>query len=74
MINRSLAVASLPSPADNIRPNAVSLIWDRDTASMPLPSNDTVSKDTPIITHCVSFSLVILNIIFKFKIIGPIVM
>ena len=56
MINRSLAVASLPSPADNIRPNAVSLIWDRDTASMPLPSNDTVSKDTPIITHCVSFS------------------
>ena len=73
MINRSLAVASLPSPADNIRPNAVSLIWDRDTASMPLPSNDTVSKDTPIITHCVSFSNYFKSS-FKFKIKGPIVM
>ena len=44
---KSLAVASLPS--DGFRPQAQSLIYDRDTKSMPLPD---VEKNTPIITHC----------------------
>lgn len=44
---KSLAVAGLPS--ESFRPQAVSLIYDRDTSSMPLPE---VQKDTPIITHC----------------------
>lgn len=44
---KSLAVAGLPS--ESFRPQAVSLIYDRDTSSMPLPE---VEKDTPIITHC----------------------
>ena len=46
---KSLAVAGLPTK--EYRPQAISLIWDRDTNSMPLPPND-VPKDTPIITHC----------------------
>lgn len=45
---KSLAVAALPTP--ETRPQAVSLIWDRTTDSMPLP--ETEAKDTPIITHC----------------------
>lgn len=45
---KSLAVAPLPSPP-NVRPQAVHLIYDRDTESMPLPEAE---KDTPIITHC----------------------
>jgi rhodanese-related sulfurtransferase len=46
---QSFAVAGLPSP--DKRPNAMNLIWDRDANTMPdLP--ETVSKDTPIITHC----------------------
>lgn len=44
---KSLAVAALPS--DDNRPQAVSLIYDRETSSLPLPD---VDKDTPIITHC----------------------
>ncbi len=44
---KSLAVAALPS--DTNRPQAVSLIYDRESKSMPLPDTD---KDTPIITHC----------------------
>eukprot|EP00565_Helicotheca_tamesis_P007437 CAMPEP_0185729166 /NCGR_PEP_ID=MMETSP1171-20130828/4504_1 /TAXON_ID=374046 /ORGANISM="Helicotheca tamensis, Strain CCMP826" /LENGTH=126 /DNA_ID=CAMNT_0028397943 /DNA_START=145 /DNA_END=525 /DNA_ORIENTATION=+ len=44
---KSLAVAPLPS--DETRPQAVHLIWDRDSDAMPLPD---VDKDTPIITHC----------------------
>lgn len=44
---KSFAVAQLPS--GTYRPRAVSLIWNRDTNQMPLPS---VPKDTPIITHC----------------------
>jgi rhodanese-related sulfurtransferase len=44
---KSLAVAPLPS--EGVRPNAVNLIWDRETNSMPLPD---VDKDTFIITHC----------------------
>lgn len=44
---KSLAVAGLPS--DNFRPQAVSLVYDRESGSMPLPQ---VDKDTPIITHC----------------------
>lgn len=44
---KSLAVAPLPSDAQ--RPQAVHLIYDRETKSMPLPD---VDKDTPIITHC----------------------
>jgi rhodanese-related sulfurtransferase len=44
---KSLAVAALPSE-DN-RPQAVSLIYDRETSSLPIPD---VDKDTPIITHC----------------------
>jgi rhodanese-related sulfurtransferase len=47
---KSLAVASLPG--DNNRPQAIHLIWDRTTSSMPLPPSSVVSKDTPIITHC----------------------
>jgi len=43
----TLALAPLPAPG--IRPGAVSLMWDADTASMPLPE---VPRDTPIITHC----------------------
>jgi rhodanese-related sulfurtransferase len=46
---KSLVVASLPS-ADS-RSNAVNLIWDRDVNAMPLPE-ESVAKDTPIITHC----------------------
>jgi rhodanese-related sulfurtransferase len=45
---KSLAVAALPSAT--YRPQAVSLIWDRTTDSMPLP--DLEDKSTPIITHC----------------------
>ena len=45
---KSLAVAALPSKTN--RPQAVHLIWDRTTESMPLP--DLEDKDTPIITHC----------------------
>lgn len=44
---RSLAVAELPGESN--RPQAQHLIWDRESASMPLPG---VDKDTPIITHC----------------------
>jgi rhodanese-related sulfurtransferase len=44
---KSLAVAALPS--DSFRPQAVSLVWDRATKSMPLPE---VPSDTPMITHC----------------------
>jgi rhodanese-related sulfurtransferase len=46
---KSLAVASLPSPDKSIRPQGLHLIWDRSSDSMPLPD---VGKDTPIITHC----------------------
>jgi len=54
---KSLAVAPLPISSTSTimegvgRSSALHLIWDRDTASMPLPSN-TISKNTPIITHC----------------------
>jgi rhodanese-related sulfurtransferase len=44
---KSLAVAALPSK--ETRPQALHLIWDRDSNSMPIPD---VAKDTPIITHC----------------------
>lgn len=44
---KSLAVAALPS--ESFRPKAVSLIWDREKDSMPVPD---APKDTPIITHC----------------------
>jgi rhodanese-related sulfurtransferase len=47
---KSLAVAPLPSSNDGIRPQAVHLMWDRATQSMPLPATDDL--DTPIITHC----------------------
>jgi rhodanese-related sulfurtransferase len=47
---KSLAVAPLPSSEDGIRPQAVHLMWDRESNSMPLPSS--VDLDTPIITHC----------------------
>lgn len=45
---KSLKVAALPSPP-TFRPQAISLIYDRITETMPLPD---VDKDTPIITHC----------------------
>jgi rhodanese-related sulfurtransferase len=45
---KSLAVAPLPS--EGVRPQAVSLIWDRETNSMPMPPTDDL--ETPIITHC----------------------
>ena len=44
---KSLAVAALPSESN--RPQAVSLIFDRESNTMPLPE---VELDTPIITHC----------------------
>lgn len=44
---KSLTVAPLPS--EGVRPQAMNLIWDRASNSMPLPD---VPKDTPIITHC----------------------
>ena len=44
---KSLAVAALPSETN--RPQAVSLIYDRESKSMPLPDAE---KDAPIITHC----------------------
>mmetsp|Transcript_8915 Transcript_8915/g.11207 ORF Transcript_8915/g.11207 Transcript_8915/m.11207 type:complete len:138 (+) Transcript_8915:1513-1926(+) len=44
---KSLAVAALPS--DTYRPQAINLIYDRETSSMPLSD---VEKDTPVITHC----------------------
>jgi rhodanese-related sulfurtransferase len=47
---KSLAVAKLPGDADGYRPQAVSLIYDRTTKSLPIPEN--AAKDTPIITHC----------------------
>ena len=43
----SLAVAGLP--CDTFRPQAIHLIYNRSTESMPLPD---VPLDTPIITHC----------------------
>lgn len=43
----SLKVAGLP--CESFRPQAVHLIYDRTTESMPLPD---VPLDTPIITHC----------------------
>ena len=45
---KSLAVAGLPSA--EYRPQAVHLIWDRTSNSMPLPIDK--KKDIPIITHC----------------------
>jgi len=45
---KSIAVA--PLPADGNRPQALHLIYDRHTKSMPLPP--TEDKTTPIITHC----------------------
>lgn len=49
---KSLAVAGLPSSTN--RKQALHLIWDRETSSMPLPtqSDPSITKDTPIITHC----------------------
>jgi len=44
---KSLAVAALPD--DSNRPMAISLIWDRNSDSMPIPD---VAKETPMITHC----------------------
>jgi len=44
---KSLVVAGLPSA--DARPQALSLIYDRTTSSLPLPD---VDKSTPIITHC----------------------
>mmetsp|Transcript_16671 Transcript_16671/g.19210 ORF Transcript_16671/g.19210 Transcript_16671/m.19210 type:complete len:154 (-) Transcript_16671:256-717(-) len=46
---KSLAVAPLPS--GDTRPNALNLVWDRESNSMPLPP-ETLDKDTPLITHC----------------------
>lgn len=46
---KSLAVAAVPSPPDNVRPHGLHLIYDRNTKTMPLPD---VEKDTPMITHC----------------------
>jgi rhodanese-related sulfurtransferase len=44
---KSIVVAALPSESN--RPQAVSLIYDRESKSMALPE---VDSDTPIITHC----------------------
>jgi len=43
--------APLAQSGPNYRPNAYNLAWDRPSKSMPaLP--DSISLDTPIITHC----------------------
>jgi rhodanese-related sulfurtransferase len=44
---KSLAVAALPS--DTSRPQAVHLVWDRESDGMSIPD---APIDTPIITHC----------------------
>lgn len=61
---KSIAIAALPSEA--FRPNAVNLIYDRATGSMPLPD---VEKDSFIITHCGTDSVTALSslILFHFK-------
>lgn len=59
---KSIAVAGLPS--ESFRPQAVSLVYDRDTSSMPLPD---VQKDTPIITHCGGGELTHLMILLFFE-------
>lgn len=42
-----------PLPGNGVRPQAINLVWDREAANMPLPTEEQVpSKDTPIITHC----------------------
>lgn len=46
---KSLKVAGFPNPSDSYRPQALNLVYDRETSSMPLPE---AGKDTPIITHC----------------------
>ena len=51
---KSIAVAALPS--ESFRPNAVNLIYDRTTSSMPLPD---VDKDSFIITHCGTYSMML---------------
>lgn len=48
---KSIVVGPLPDHIKGIRPMAIHLIYDRSTDTMPLPPN-TISKDTPIITHC----------------------
>jgi rhodanese-related sulfurtransferase len=44
---KSLVVAALPS--DTFRPQAVHLVWDRESDGMEIPD---APVDTPIITHC----------------------
>jgi rhodanese-related sulfurtransferase len=44
---KSLVVAALPS--DTFRPQAVHLVWDRESDGMAIPD---APIDTPIITHC----------------------
>jgi rhodanese-related sulfurtransferase len=39
-----------PLPSDEVRPQAIHLMWDRDTDTMVLPT--TLDLETPIITHC----------------------
>jgi hypothetical protein len=58
---KSIAVVGLPS--EGFRQQAVSLVYDRDTSSMPLPE---VQKDTPIITHCGGGELTHLMILLCF--------
>merc|ERR1712087_712525 len=48
---KSLAVAPIPDPSQDVRPSGLHLVWDRDSNAMPLPP-DSVAKDTAIITHC----------------------
>ena len=44
---KSIARTALPSASH--RPQALNLVWDQSSESMPLPD---YAKDTPIITHC----------------------
>ena len=44
---KSIARTALPSASH--RPQALNLVWDQSSESMPLPD---IAKDTPIITHC----------------------
>lgn len=47
---KSLVVAGFPDSSKQYRPQAVSLVWDRNSNDMPLPED--TAKDTAIITHC----------------------
>ena len=44
-------IAQAPLPSSSYRPKAINLVWDRTNKALP-PIPETITKDTPIITHC----------------------